>query len=252
MAIVGIVLFALLLLAVPIGIALSSAAAAYILVDPLLEPTVIFRAFFSFIGRYSLMAIPLFIFAGFLMEKTGLIKQLFSFADSLVGHLPGEVRTAAQATTDEPASEVGGEGHNGIDDEGPPTVVLAHVEGDLVTLDGKPTGHHASPAANVLIAVGRRQPESSGVIERDRAIVEQARGPARHAHAEDARVRSGRKMKVELHVAVAAVENGVDAVVDLRIAHRAKGRQPPKPPLRPVAHEVTGDARQRFRARDPR
>ena len=89
MAIVGIVLFALLLLAVPIGIALSSAAAAYIMVDPLLEPTVIFRQFFSFIGRYSLTAIPLFIFAGFLMEKTGLIRQLFAFADALVGHLPG-------------------------------------------------------------------------------------------------------------------------------------------------------------------
>jgi len=89
MAIVGIVLFALLLLAVPIGIALSTAAAAYIMVDPLLEPTVIFRQFFSFIARYSLTAIPLFIFAGFLMEKTGLIRQLFSFADSLVGHLPG-------------------------------------------------------------------------------------------------------------------------------------------------------------------
>jgi C4-dicarboxylate transporter DctM subunit len=89
MAIVGIVLFVLLLLAVPIGIALSSAAAAYIMVDPLLEPTVIFRQFFSFIGRYSLTAIPLFIFAGFLMEKTGLVRQLFAFADSLVGHLPG-------------------------------------------------------------------------------------------------------------------------------------------------------------------
>ncbi|MFY9315829.1 MAG: TRAP transporter large permease [Burkholderiales bacterium] len=89
MAIVGIVLFALLLLAVPIGIALSSAAAAYIMVDPLLEPTVIFRQFFSFITRYSLTAIPLFIFAGFLMEKTGLIAQLFKFADALVGHLPG-------------------------------------------------------------------------------------------------------------------------------------------------------------------
>jgi len=89
MAIVAVVLFALLLLAVPIGIALSSAAAAYILVDPLLESTVIFRQFFSFISRYSLTAIPLFIFAGFLMEKTGLISQLFRFADSLVGHLPG-------------------------------------------------------------------------------------------------------------------------------------------------------------------
>ena len=89
MAIVGTVLFTLLFLSVPIGIALSGAAAAYILVDPLLEPSVIFRQFFSFIGRYSLTAIPLFIFAGFLMEKTGLVGQLFKFADSLVGHLPG-------------------------------------------------------------------------------------------------------------------------------------------------------------------
>jgi C4-dicarboxylate transporter DctM subunit len=79
----------LLVLSVPIGIALSAAAAAYIMVDPLLEPTVIFRAFFSFIGRYSLMAIPLFIFAGFLMERTGLVAQLFRFADSLVGWMPG-------------------------------------------------------------------------------------------------------------------------------------------------------------------
>ena len=89
MGIVGSVLFSLLLLSVPIGIALSAAAAAYIMVDPLLETTVIFRQFFSFIGRYSLIAIPLFIFAGFLMERTGLVAQLFRFADALVGWLPG-------------------------------------------------------------------------------------------------------------------------------------------------------------------
>jgi C4-dicarboxylate transporter, DctM subunit len=87
--IVGIVIFVLLVLAVPIGIALSAAGAAYILVDPLLDTNVIFRAFFSFIGKYSLMAIPLFIFAGFLMERTGLVGQLFRFADALVGFLPG-------------------------------------------------------------------------------------------------------------------------------------------------------------------
>jgi len=89
MAIVGILVVVLLLLAVPIGIALSASAAAYILVDPLLEPEVIFRAFFNFISRYSLMAIPLFIFVGYLMERTGLIAQLFDFADALVGWLPG-------------------------------------------------------------------------------------------------------------------------------------------------------------------
>ena len=35
------------------------------------------------------MAIPLFIFAGYLMERTGLIALLFRFADALVGWLPG-------------------------------------------------------------------------------------------------------------------------------------------------------------------
>lgn len=89
MYLVGIVALVLLVLSVPIGIALSAASAVYIYVDPLLEPTVIFRAFFNFIGRYSLMAIPLFIFAGFLMERTGLIGQLFRFADALVGWMPG-------------------------------------------------------------------------------------------------------------------------------------------------------------------
>ena len=89
MQITGIVALVLLVLSVPIGIALSAAAAAYIAIDPLLGLEVIFRAFFNFIGRYSLMAIPLFIFAGFLMEKTGLVAQLFRFADSLVGWMPG-------------------------------------------------------------------------------------------------------------------------------------------------------------------
>ena len=89
MAIVGIVVLLLLVLSVPIGIALSASAAAYIMTDPLLGPEVVFRAFFNFINRYTLMAIPLFIYTGYLMEKTGLIAQLFRFADTLVGWLPG-------------------------------------------------------------------------------------------------------------------------------------------------------------------
>jgi len=89
MYITGIVALVLLVLSVPIGIALSAASAAYILIDPLLHTEVIFRAFFNFISRYSLMAIPLFIFAGFLMERTGLVAQLFRFSDALVSWMPG-------------------------------------------------------------------------------------------------------------------------------------------------------------------
>jgi C4-dicarboxylate transporter DctM subunit len=89
MWIVGTVVLVLLVLSVPIGIALSASAAAYLLTDPLLGPEIIFRAFFNFINRYTLMAIPLFIYTGYLMEKTGLIAQLFRFADALVGWMPG-------------------------------------------------------------------------------------------------------------------------------------------------------------------
>ena len=89
MLIVGAVVVVLLLLSVPIGIALSGASLAYIWYDPLLQPEVAFRAFFNFISKYSLMAIPLFIFAGFLMERAGLVAQLFRFADALVGWMPG-------------------------------------------------------------------------------------------------------------------------------------------------------------------
>src|SRR5438067_3054383 len=89
MAIVAVVVFVLLIISVPIGIALSGAALAYIGIDPLLDANVVFRAFFNFITKYTLMAIPLFIFAGFLMERTGLVSLLFRFADALVGWLPG-------------------------------------------------------------------------------------------------------------------------------------------------------------------
>jgi len=47
------------------------------------------KLFFSFLTKYTLVAIPFFIYAGFLMEKTGLVASLFKFADALVGWVPG-------------------------------------------------------------------------------------------------------------------------------------------------------------------
>jgi len=60
-----------------------------VLSDPMLGPNALFRAFFQFLNSYTLMAIPFFIYAGFLMERTGLIAKLFNFADALIGWLPG-------------------------------------------------------------------------------------------------------------------------------------------------------------------
>ena len=82
-------LIGLMLAAAPIGIALAGATILVVLSDPMLTPNALFRAFFQFLNSYTLMAIPFFIYAGFLMERTGLITRLFTFADALIGWLPG-------------------------------------------------------------------------------------------------------------------------------------------------------------------
>lgn len=89
MGALGGVLLLLLTIGVPIGIALSGATSIMVLFDDFLSFNSLFQAFFNFLSKYTLIAIPFFIYAGFLMEKTGLVSGLFRFADSLVGWIPG-------------------------------------------------------------------------------------------------------------------------------------------------------------------
>jgi len=85
----ALILFALLLIGVPIAISLAGATAVMVLFDDFLTFGTLYEAFFIFISKYTLIAIPFFIYAGFLMEKTGLVRGLFNFADALVGWVPG-------------------------------------------------------------------------------------------------------------------------------------------------------------------
>ena len=89
MGFLGSGLLAFLAIGAPIGVALCAVTVAFIVYDPVLSERAVFRAFFSFVNKYTLMAIPFFVHAGFLMERTGLIKKLFRFADALVGWVPG-------------------------------------------------------------------------------------------------------------------------------------------------------------------
>ena len=82
-------LFGLLIAAVPIGIALAGSTVIMVLFDDFLTFSTLFEAFFNFISKYTLIAIPFFIYAGFLMERTGLARGLFNFADALIGWVPG-------------------------------------------------------------------------------------------------------------------------------------------------------------------
>jgi len=89
MAALGSMLIVFMALAVPIGVALAGASILFILFDPMLSAGAVFKSFFSFVNSYTLMAVPFFIFTGFLMEKTGLIGKLFMLADAMVGWVPG-------------------------------------------------------------------------------------------------------------------------------------------------------------------
>ncbi len=89
MGFIGPGLIVLLALGAPIAMALCAVSVGFIIYDPLLSESAIFRSFFSFVNKYTLMAIPFFVYAGFLMERTGLIQKLFRLADALIGWLPG-------------------------------------------------------------------------------------------------------------------------------------------------------------------
>lgn len=89
MALLASSLIVFLALALPIGIALAGASLIFIFTDPMMSEGTVFRSFFNFLSKYTLMAIPFFIFAGFLMERTGLISKLFRFSDALIGWVPG-------------------------------------------------------------------------------------------------------------------------------------------------------------------
>ena len=89
MHLLGTSLIGLLIIGAPIGVALAAATVLVVLTDPIMSSNALFRSFFSFLSSYTLMAIPFFIYAGFLMERTGLIAKLFLLADALIGWLPG-------------------------------------------------------------------------------------------------------------------------------------------------------------------
>ena len=79
---------ALVLAAVPIGFALATAAVIAILAADL--PLVLIpQQIVAGMDSFPMLAVPLFILAGFLMDVGGISRRLVTLARSLVGHLPG-------------------------------------------------------------------------------------------------------------------------------------------------------------------
>jgi len=78
----------LLVIGVPVAFSIAAATLAAIAYLGL-PPVVVVQQVASGFGKVSLLAIPLFIFAGELMLRGGISERLISLASSLVGHLRG-------------------------------------------------------------------------------------------------------------------------------------------------------------------
>src|SRR5262245_14033312 len=81
-------LILLLVIGVPVGFALITASLVTVLYLDL-PSIIVVQQTVSGAGTASLIAIPLFIFAGELMMRGGISERLIAFAASLVGHLRG-------------------------------------------------------------------------------------------------------------------------------------------------------------------
>jgi C4-dicarboxylate transporter DctM subunit len=79
----------LLLLSIPLAGAMGLASMAYIYAQPNIPSIVSAQRMFVGIDNFTLLAIPLYILAGNLMETGGISRRLIHLASCLVGHIKG-------------------------------------------------------------------------------------------------------------------------------------------------------------------
>ena len=89
LALFGISFVVLLALGIPIAIGLGGSAMVYVLTQEDLSLTMLIQTTFGGMSSFPLLAIPLFMLAGNLMNEGGLTKDLVRFARLVMGHISG-------------------------------------------------------------------------------------------------------------------------------------------------------------------
>lgn len=79
----------LMILNVPIAFALGISSVVTLLVTEKVPIQFVAQGMFTTVDSYAIMAIPLFVFAGLIMERGGLSNRLINVAKSFVGHHTG-------------------------------------------------------------------------------------------------------------------------------------------------------------------
>jgi C4-dicarboxylate transporter DctM subunit len=89
------VLFLLFLMDTPIAIAIGAASVAAIALQGEFPLVMVIQRLFSGADSFNLLAVPLFMFAGVIMEAGGISRRIIDFAAALVGWLPGGMAAVA-------------------------------------------------------------------------------------------------------------------------------------------------------------
>ena len=85
------VLAALVIIEVPVAMALALSAIAYLLIEQTVPLSLVVQRMAPGLDSFPLLAIPLFILAGNLMNRAGIADRIFEFAVALVGHIRGSL-----------------------------------------------------------------------------------------------------------------------------------------------------------------
>lgn len=91
MGVATIVFIVLLLLGMPVAFVIAISGASFFFVTEGLPYTIIVQKALSMTQSFTMLAIPLFIFAGNLMNNTGITKRLMKLSDVITGHMYGNI-----------------------------------------------------------------------------------------------------------------------------------------------------------------
>ena len=84
-----VVLFTLLIIGVPVGIALAGSSMLWVLMSGSVPDFVVIHRMVNGVDSFPLLAIPFFILAGNLMNSAGITNRIFAFATACIGWLRG-------------------------------------------------------------------------------------------------------------------------------------------------------------------
>ena len=83
------VLFAAMLIGIPVAFSIAVSGMAYLLFESSVPLLVVAQRMVVGVDSFTLLAIPLFVLAGALMAEGDITPRIMRFASSMVGHIPG-------------------------------------------------------------------------------------------------------------------------------------------------------------------